>query len=270
MDFTKIKLIVTDMDGTLLDSKGNLNDRFFELVEELKSAGLKIAVASGRQYYSLTAKLEEVKEELIFIAENGSIVMEGEKQLHIQPMQRSLAMEIVRCLKAIGGKYIIVCGKKSAYIEQTDPEFMTPFLMHYDKYEVVEDLLEVKDDEFLKVTVCDLSGAEENTLPHVEHLKDELQVKLSGQIWVDFTHREAQKGNALVKLQELYEITPEETMSFGDYLNDLELFNHSKFSYAMANAHEEVRNKAAFLAKSNDEGGVLLVLEEVLKSLKKV
>src|SRR5690606_10577486 len=101
----------------------------------------------------------------------------------------------------IGGKYIIVCGKKAAYIEETDPRFMEPFLMHYDKYEVVEDLTKIDDDEILKVTVCDLSGAEEHTLPHVAHLKDKLQVKLSGEIWIDFTHKDAQKGNALKALQ---------------------------------------------------------------------
>lgn len=269
MDLSKVKLVVTDMDGTLLDSRGGLDPKFFILVRELKSYGLKVAVASGRQYYSLVNKLKEVEEELIFIAENGSIVMEGEKQLHIQPMGRELAMEIVRCLKKIGGKYIIVCGRKSAYIEQTDPRFMKPFLMHYDKYEVVDDLLAVEGDDYLKVTVCDLEGAEENTLPHVEHLKDDLQVKLSGDIWVDFTHKQAQKGNALQKLQEIYNISPEETMSFGDYLNDLELFDHSCFSYAMANAHKEVLEKATFKAKSNDEGGVLLVLEELLQELKK-
>ena len=268
MDFSEIKLVVTDMDGTLLNKKGEVSPRFFEQVRELKSHGILISVASGRQYYSLINTLEEVKGELIFIAENGAIVMEGEEQLHIRPMGRPLAMEIVRCLKAIGGKYIIVCGKKGAYIEQTDPEFMTPFLMHYHTFEVVDDLLKVENDELLKVTVCDLSGAEVHTLPHVEHLKEELQVKLSGEIWVDFTHKQAQKGNALQKLQEIYDIGPEETMSFGDYLNDLELFDHSHFSYAMANAHEEVRNKAAFLAKSNEEGGVLLILEELLKSLK--
>lgn len=265
MDLSEVKLIVTDMDGTLLNSKGDLSPKFFDLVRDLKAEGLKIAVASGRQYYSLFNKLEEVEKELIFIAENGSIVMEGEKQLHIQPMGRELAMEIVRCLKQIGGKYIIVCGKKSAYIEQTDPEFMEPFLMHYDKYEVVDDLLQVDADEFLKVTVCDLEGAEENTLPHVEHLKGELQVKLSGEIWVDFTHKLAQKGNALVKLQEIYDISPDETMSFGDYLNDLELFDHSHFCFAVANAHEKVLKKATYKTKSNDEGGVLLVLEKLLE-----
>ena len=268
MKLSRVKLVVTDMDGTLLNSRGDLDVRFFGLVRDLKSHGLKIAVASGRQYYSLVNKLQEVEEELIFIAENGSIVMEGEKQLHIQPMSKELAMEIVRCLKKIGGKYIIVCGRKSAYIEQTDPRFMKPFLMHYDKYEVVDDLLAVEGDDFLKVTVCDLEGAEENTLPHVEHLKGDLQVKLSGDIWVDFTHILAQKGNALLKLQDIYDIPPEETISFGDYLNDLELFDHSYFSYAMANAHEEVIEKATFKAKSNDEGGVLLVLEELVEGLK--
>lgn len=256
------------MDGTLLNNKGEVSPRFFPLMKELRTFDILFAVASGRQYYSLINTMDQVKNDLVFIAENGAIAMKNEERLHIQPMEASVAMEIVEKLKGIGGKYIIICGQRSAYIEQTDPQFMDPFLRHYDKYEVVEDLLKISDDEILKVTVCDLSGAEENTLPHVEHLKEGLQVKLSGEIWIDFTHKQAQKGNALLKIQEKYQIAPEETMAFGDYLNDLELFDHAAFSFAMENAHEQVKEKAEFTAKSNDEEGVVQVLEQLLQDKK--
>ena len=266
MDSLKINLVITDMDGTLLNSKGDLDESFYPLLERIREQKINFAVASGRQYFSLREKLHSVQKGLIFIAENGAIIMEDGEQKHLQPIARERALEVINTVKKIGGKYLVLCGRKSAYIEETDPEFMDPFLKHYEKYEVVPDLTLVEDDDILKITICDLSGAEENSYPHVKHLKGDFQVKLSGQIWIDFTHKDAQKGNALKKVQELKNISPEETISFGDYLNDIELFDHSHYSYAMENAHEEVKAAAKFSAKSNDDLGVLKVLEELLQS----
>ena len=267
MDLSKIKLVVTDMDGTLLNSKGEIDPGFYPLLKKIKNHNILFAVASGRQYYSLAEKLKNVQDELVFIAENGAIVMKKGEQKHMQPIKREQALELVREVKDLGGRYLILCGRKSAYIEQTDPEFMDPFLRHYEKYEVVPDLIKVEDDDILKVTICDLTGAEANTYPHVKHLKEDLQVKLSGEIWIDFTHKEAQKGNALKKVQELENISAEETMTFGDYLNDIELFDHSLYSFAMGNAHQEVKDAARYSAKSNDELGVQVVLEELVQGL---
>ena len=70
-------------------------------------------------------------------------------------------------------------------------------------------------------------------------------------------------------LQKKFGISFEETMIFGDYFNDLEMLQKGYYSYSMANAHPDIRNVARFAAKSNDENGVVVVLEEVLDSLKK-
>ena len=265
MDFSKIKLIVSDMDGTLLNSKHEVSQKFFDVFKRLQEKGILFAVASGRQYYSLMERMHPVKEEMIYIAENGAIVMEKGEQKHIQPMDPEMVHKIIKKVKGLGGKYLVLCGRKQAYIESTDPEFMDPFLNHYEKYEVVDDLLEVKDDIFLKVTICDLSGAEENSLPHVKEFKNDLQVKLSGEIWIDFNHLDAQKGNALVALQKIHGLGKENTMAFGDFLNDIELFEHAAIGYAVANAHPDVKKAAEFSTKSNDENGVEIVLEELLQ-----
>ncbi|WP_211224605.1 HAD family hydrolase [Salinimicrobium xinjiangense] len=265
MDYSKIRLIVSDMDGTLLNSEHKVSDRFFEAFQKLKKQEIKFAVASGRQYYSLMERMEPVKDEMIYIAENGAIVMEKGEERHLVPMKMDLVHQIVKEVREIGGKYLILCGREQAYIENDDPEFMEPFLNHYEKYKVVNDLLEVSDDVILKVTICDLEGAEKNSLPHVEHFKDDLQVKLSGEIWIDFNDKEAQKGNALKALQEILDISKEETMAFGDYLNDLELFEHAEIGYAVENAHPEVKEVAAYTTKSNDNFGVEIILEELLE-----
>lgn len=253
------------MDGTLLNAKGELSEEFPEIFHQLRKNQIKFAVASGRQYYSLIKKFRPVLDDMLFIAENGAIVMEKGQEKFATPMHREKALEIIKLVKDVGDKYLILCGKKAAYIEETAPEFMEPFLQHYDKYEVVDDLTKVEDDEILKVTICDLKGAEEHSLPHVKHLQEDLQVKLSGEIWIDFTHKDAQKGNALEKVQDLYGISPEQTMVFGDYFNDVEMFSRSEFSFAMENAHEEVKPHAKFRAASNEDGGVEQVLRKLLQ-----
>lgn len=265
MDYSKIKLIVSDMDGTLLNSKHEVSPKFFELFPKLQERNILFAVASGRQYYSLMERMKPIKDDLIYMAENGAIVMEHGEQKFIRPMNDEMVKELIRTVKELQGKYLVVCGKKQAYIESTAPEFMKPFLEHYEKYEVVDDLLKIEDDMILKVTICDLDGAEENSLPHVKHFEKDLQVKLSGKIWIDFNAKDAQKGNALKAVQEQHGISREETMAFGDYLNDIELFDHAGIGYAVANAHPDVKKAAEFVTASNDEDGVEAVLEELLE-----
>ncbi|MGB7784886.1 MAG: HAD family hydrolase [Salinimicrobium sp.] len=264
MDYSKIKLIVSDMDGTLLNSKHEVSPQFFELFEKLRKRNILFAVASGRQYYSLMERMEPVKTDLIYIAENGAIVMEGGEQKFIMPMEDEIVKKLITAVKELDGKYLVVCGRKKAYIDSTAPEFMKPFLEHYEKYEVVDDLLQIEDDVILKVTICDPEGAEQHSLPHVKHFEEQLQVKLSGKIWIDFNAKEAQKGNALKAVQDQHNISKEETMAFGDYLNDMELFDHAGIGYAVENAHPEVKEAAEFTTKSNDENGVKAVLEELL------
>ena len=268
MDYSKIKLIVSDMDGTLLNSRHEVSPQFIKIFKELKAQDILFAVASGRQYYSLRERMDEIKDDLIYIAENGAIVMCKEEELHLVPMEKDVVHELIKEVRKLGDKYLILCGREQAYIESTAPEFMEPFLNHYEKYKVVDDLLEVEDDLFLKFTICDLSGAEENSLPHLKHFEDRLQVKLSGEIWVDFNDKKAQKGNALVAVQKKLSIKEEETIAFGDYLNDIELFQHSGTSYAMKNAHKEVKAVATHHAGSNDELGVETVLQEFLKKVR--
>ncbi|WP_353717780.1 HAD hydrolase family protein [Dyadobacter sp. 676] len=64
-------------------------------------------------------------------------------------------------------------------------------------------------------------------------------------------------------LQEKFRITAGQTMVFGDYLNDLEMLEKAHYSYAMANAHPDIKKIARFIAKSNDENGVVEVLSEI-------
>ena len=76
--------------------------------------------------------------------------------------------------------------------------------------------------------------------------------------------RSVNKGQAVKCLQESLGILPEETVVFGDQLNDLEMLNQAYYSFAVANAREEVRRAARFQADSNVRDGVLKVLRQLI------
>ncbi|KQS31593.1 HAD family hydrolase [Dyadobacter sp. Leaf189] len=263
MNFSDIKLIATDMDGTLLNSKHELNESFYPIFRKIKDHGIIFVAASGRQYFNLTKTLEKVCDEVIFAAENGSYVVFKDEEIHVQATDPEIVRELVTTSRGIPNTYPIICGKKKAYVENDEPEFIDHLKLYFERYEIVEDLLEVKDDQFLKFTVCDLAGSEVNSYPHYKKYEDILKVKVSGPIWLDISDKRANKGRAMEVLQEKFNITPEQTMAFGDYLNDLEMLGKAGYSYAMANAHPDIKKIARFIAKSNDENGVVEVLTEL-------
>lgn len=255
------------MDGTLLNARHQLSPAFYPLFDQMKAKGLQFAVASGRQYFNLLNRFETIKDEVIFIAENGSYVVYKGEELLVQAMEHDVVKDQLITVRKIPDVYAILCGKKSAYVESLAPRFIENVKMYYDKYEVVDDLLKVGNDQFLKIAICDLAGSEVNSYNFFKQKQDVLQVKISGHTWLDISHKLANKGRAIEVLQNKYRISIDETMVFGDYLNDLEMMQQATFSYAMENAHVDIKNAARFITKSNEEDGVVIVLKEMLKSM---
>lgn len=258
-----IKLIATDMDGTLLDSNDNINPEFYEVFEKLNEKDIIFAAASGRQYYNLINRFEDLKDKMMFIAENGTFVVHKGKEILVNPLDRELALELIKIGRTIENSYVILCGKKSAYIENTDERFMEQVNKYYHKVNIVDDITKV-DDDILKVTICDFTGSEINSYNYFKDFVDKVQVAVAGEIWLDMMAKGVNKGLAIEELQNLLNISHEETMVFGDYLNDLEMMQSAYHSYAMENAHDDLKKVARFSAKSNDDNGVVQAIKEAL------
>jgi hydroxymethylpyrimidine pyrophosphatase-like HAD family hydrolase len=164
-----------------------LSEDFFPLFNRLKSKGLLFAAASGRQFYNILNRFESVKDDMVFVAENGSYVVYKSEELLVQDMEPAIVKELLEIARNIKDVNIILCGKKRAYVESVYPPFMQNLQMYYDRYEVVEDLMQVTDDQFLKIAICDLAGSEKNSYHHFKHKQDQLQGKnievLSGSIY---------------------------------------------------------------------------------------
>jgi len=265
MDLSKVKLVVTDMDGTLLNSKHEVSSNFFSLFSELKNY-IHFVAASGRQYHSITHKLESIKNEITIIAENGGFSKQGDKEFMITKLPTKNVQQLIPIIRKLNDGYAVLCGKNSAYIETRDEQFISLFDEYYIEYEIVDDLTKVTNDEFLKIAVYHFESSEEYLYPAFKDLGNDILIKVSGQNWLDISHPDANKGHALKHLQEKLGISKEETMVFGDYNNDLEMLKLAHFSFAMKNAVQNVKEVARFETKSNDEQGVEYILEKLLKA----
>ncbi|MDY0781318.1 HAD family hydrolase [Tenacibaculum sp. IB213877] len=268
MDLSKIKLVATDMDGTLLNSKGEVSNHFFDLFQELKELGVLFVAASGRQYYSIIEKLKPIKDDIYVIAENGALTMKQNEELQIKEIHRNVYLELIETVKKIENTQVILCGRKKGYIENYGSDFINFFSEFYDRYEIVDDFLQEIDDKCLKIAIYNKEGAERNIYPYVKHLEKDLKVKVSGEVWLDLSHNLADKGNALSQIQKKYNISADETMVFGDYNNDLEMLQKATFSFAMQNAHSNVKAIANYSTKSNDERGVEYILKKMIDAKK--
>ncbi|MFT4135424.1 Cof-type HAD-IIB family hydrolase [Microbacterium sp.] len=261
-----IRLIAADMDGTLLDGDGRVPDSFWPLLERLHARGIAFAPASGRQLATLQRLFGEA--DLPYIAENGTYVVRGGAEVSSDTLAPDAVASVVARTRALvaDGRLragVVVCGKRSAYVEDTGPAFLDEVRKYYAKLAVVDDLLGV-DDQVLKLAIYDVDGGETHTAPAMADLAETHQLVVSGAHWVDIMNPDVNKGRALRALQSALGVTAAQTAAFGDYLNDVEMLEAAHWSYAMAEAHADVVAVARYRAPSNADAGVVQAIERLL------
>jgi Cof subfamily protein (haloacid dehalogenase superfamily) len=265
-----IRLVVVDMDGTLLDPEHRLPAGLGELLRDLAARDIAFCPASGRQHATLVRQLSGVADEdrLVVIAENGSYVAQGGLELSSVTVAREVAHDVVRTVRGLAAAGVaagaVVCGKRSAWIERDDPGFVAEAARYYALLERVDDLLAV-DDEVLKVAVFDAGSAADTTAPALERFGTTQRVVVSGRHWVDVMDLGVHKGVAVRAVQDRLGVTRDQTMAFGDYLNDVEMLDAAAWSFAMSNAHPAVRARTRYLAPSNADDGVVRTVRAVLR-----
>ncbi len=260
-----IKLIMSDMDGTLLDENGCLPKEFGDVLRQLRERHVVFAPASGRQYFALRHQFEPWADELLFFAENGTFVNYHDVELFSSPMESGVVRQVLTAACEIPGVYPVVCGKRGAYVTSRNDAFFAEMEKYYTHYEMVQDFADVQD-EVIKISLCDARNADaEHTIyPVMRPFDGRLQVAVSGGYWVDIMNFGINKGIAIQQVQKLLGIAPKECAAFGDYLNDLEMMSSVYYSYAMENAHPKIKEVANFLAPSNKEHGVMRMIQAMI------
>ena len=261
-----VKIIFCDMDGTLLTGENKLPVGFDAMIAELKRRNVIFAPASGRQFFSLIRSFEDYRDDFLFLAENGTFVSYRGEEIFSCPLGFEAAKKILAASEGFENILRVYCGKKDAYIlrEQDTQEFHAELEKYYTHNEVIDSFDEV-DDMPLKIAFFDPTGkAEKNIYDKLVSFRDELQVVLSSNYWVDVMSPNISKGEAVKNIQRVMNIKPEECAAFGDYLNDVEMLQAVGYSFAMGNAHPELKAVAKFAVPNNNQGGGLFGVRRLM------
>lgn len=240
----QIKLIASDLDGTLLlDGRQECSQELYGLVEELSARGILFVPASGRQYSSLKRLFAPVHDKIMYLCENGALVMKGEAPVFQREFERELAMEIGEAVCAIPECEIMVCCPRVSYTVLASETFLT-----YMREDVKYDLIEIEDIRQIQEPILKVSVYME------PELRADVEAKLqplfqgrccmveSGNRWVDFAPFGISKGSALQELSEILGIASSEMAAFGDNENDRTMLEYVEYPYLMENCNPLVED----------------------------
>ena len=268
-----LKLIATDMDGTLLNDAKEMPEKTFEIIERLHEKGIAFAVASGRQKFSLQRLYDDIKDEIIIIAGNGSIIIDKGQIISMDTLDVEVVREIVETVDQLPDLKLIICGLESDYMFENNVMSILPDYLvesHFPVRTVIKNLADLPEGEqILQLSIYDPQlNSKENVYDKLKHFEGDCHLTVSGSEWVDIINVGVNKGTAIKKLQTMLLAEPEEIMVFGDELNDYEMMQQAYYSYAMANAVPEIKEISNFIAPSNEDEGVIKILENLLAMTK--
>jgi len=261
-----VKVIVTDMDGTFLDdAKKYDRDRFMAQFEQLKARNIEFVVASGNQYYQLISFFPEIKNQISFVSENGALVYEHGKELFHGELTRHEYQIVLGELLKDRGLNFVACGLESAYLsENAPPAFVELMSHHYHRLKPVRDYHDI-DDKMFKFSL----NLPDSDIPQ---LIDALHVSLDGIMkpvtsgfgFVDLIIPGLHKANGISRLLKRWKISPQECVAIGDSGNDAEMLKLVKYSFAMGNAAESIKEISRYSTDDNNHHGALNVIQAVL------
>lgn len=261
-----IKLIASDLDGTLLPPNKVLPERVFELIEKLHSKGVVFAPASGRQLPNLQKLFAPVLDKIAIIAENGGIVWYGGEVIYTNPTPEDGVIYALEKIAEVEGLYPLLSCADCAYYKSKNKKFVETVEKSYCATKRVEDLESTAHGKcVLKISVWDERPpcAEHGGVllpPRIEGLR----VMVSGFDWLDVSVVSANKGAALNALAKKLGVERREIAAFGDHMNDLEMLQESGNAFVTANAFKGLKDYGFETVPSNADFGVIKKVEELI------
>lgn len=258
-----IKFIATDIDGTLMTSEKTYDrERFARVVRRLQKQGIFVSIASGNQYACMRRRFEPLSKDLFFICDNGALIARGYDVLRYHALPSDTALTVKEILAGHAELKVLASGVHHAHMyaaDRTYEQYMSHFFTDF-----LFDDLETGDDPILKFSML----TPENRAPLcldalLKELPDTVSAVTSGHNSIDIMPAGCSKGGGIRAFQQLLHLTPDQCMCFGDQMNDCPMFREVTWSYAMANAIPELKAIAMATAPSNDEAGVMAVLERL-------
>lgn len=262
-----IKLIVSDMDGCLLDEKSQFPPNFKEAYDLMKERGVIFAIASGRSPDGLYKVFGDLAKDMSFISDNGARILHKDELIFEEGISFEDYEPFIKEMRSHPDLLSVACGREKKWLENADAvseravEEMRKFYPGW--YETDFEHIPEKVIRFAMLYFDDI---EKNIYPFFKKYdNDRVCVQVTSYEWIDIYPKCVSKGSSVGVLQNKLGILPSETVVFGDYLNDLSMADYADHSFAPANAHNKVKERFTGIVRSNSEYGVTEKIIELLK-----
>jgi Cof subfamily protein (haloacid dehalogenase superfamily) len=261
-----IRLLLADVDGTLVTKDKLLTDRAVEAVRKLREADILFAITSGRPPRGMQMLIEPLALTTPISAFNGGIVVDADMTILEQKViPRELAPAIIAALGSAGLDVWIYRGADWYVRDPHAPHVARESSTVQFDPTVVESFDGLTDDVAKLVGVSDDPDrmASVATAAH-EEFGDHVSAALSQPYYLDVTHPQANKGEVVKFLSARYRIPEEQIATIGDMPNDVLMFARSGLSIAMGQSDREVQRAARRVTRSNDEDGFAAAVDRLI------
>lgn len=270
-----IRVIATDMDGTLLDPKGQLDlPRLEKILDKLDQCDIRFVIATGNEVHRMRQLLGHLAERVVLVVANGARIFENNELIQAQTWDDAMVDRALAHFKgrecqdqfvvtAMNGGFV----KKGTVFTELD-KFMTPEMIEklYQRMNFVDEFDPNLFGGVLKMSMVVGEERLDSVLQEVNDLFDgRVRAVSSGYGCIDILQDGIHKAWGLVELLKRWNLKPEQIMAFGDSENDIEMLELAGISYAMENAEEAVKRVATKVAPANSQAGVYKVLENWLE-----
>jgi len=249
------KMIVTDLDNTLLRSEKYISEYTVSVLKKCQSKGIKVAFATARSAQASAVYLEQFMPD-IFIGYGGALVSAGGKMICCFDIPPETSSQLIRdCLTAPEISSIYAINESVAFTNDTNNAAGNDFT-HY-KY---SDFRDENKNRYLKISLVSSSQAVVEKIAAAYPGCDML--RYTGEDLYRFASRDAVKWNAVKAASAHYGISTDTLIAFGDDINDLEMIANCGIGVAVENAVREVKAAAKQICGSNENDGVAHWLEK--------
>ena len=261
------KLVAIDMDGTLLKHDKSISKKNKEVIKKARDKNVKVVLATGRPVDGVKRYLEELKllhNDEYILTFNGAIIKEigsdkiickdilkGQDLLYLYEISKKVGVNIHAF-----SKYGCITPKMNEYTE------LEGEINGIDLYEVNYDTIDPQE-EIIKIMMIDKPEILEEGIKKLpKEVYKKYTVLRSAPYFLEFLSKTCNKGEGIKSLAENLGIKREEIICIGDAGNDLHMIEYAGLGVAMENGFEEIKVKADFVTKSNEEDGVAYVFEK--------
>ena len=266
-----IKAIFIDIDGTLRDSNRKLSSRTINAIKRITDKGILVILCSGRpRKYTEQISKECFASKYIITSSGGMIYdYEENKVLYVNEMNKEALIKLYEIANPEDVRFIMNVGEgrvvnkvKHANQEIQLDEDIKDFVYNNP---VVQCTIADSDFDKIKNLIPKIDKVENVEIKnrHKSLLDDKF--KDDKTVFCDIANINSNKGNAVKKLLKILNISKEDTIAIGDDNNDLSMFEQVGYRVAVDNAIDIVKEEADEITLSNDEDGVAVFLEKLIK-----